>query len=219
MAKPSTHPPRLDAPRSLDLAEGDTDSLESHDGRDGERYSGADLGERDLAGATFSECEFLDLSAHETDFRAAEFVDTRFDRLNAPIFTAPRSRFRDVTIENSRVGSAEFYEASWQSVHFRNCKLGYINLRGANLRDVLFTNCQIEELDLGGAKALRVAFVDTVITNLDVTRSQLEHVDLRGADMRALSGLEGLRGATVNPYQVTELAPIFARQFGIRVEE
>lgn len=82
---------------------------------------------------------------------------------------------------------------------------------------MLFVGCVIDELDLGGASASRVAFVDTDVRSLDVTRSRLEHVDLRGVELRRLTGLEGLRGATLDPTQVSELAPVFAQHFGIRV--
>jgi hypothetical protein len=217
--KLSTVAPRLDNIELVGLTDGESALLEAHESYDGERFTSADLSERDLTGAAFSECEFLDLTAYDSDFRAAGFVDTRFERLNAPIFKASRSRFRNVEMDGSRLGSAEFYGASWQSVHISNSKLGFINLRGAELRDVLFTNCTIDELDLGEAKANRVSFVNTTVNSLDLTRSTLQHVDLRALEMRRLSGLEGLKGATVNSFQVSELAPLFARQLGIKVED
>ena len=218
MASSTTLPPRLDAIRLDQLVEGDPAGLDAHGSRDGERFTALDLSGRDLAGASFSECEFIDLAAHESNFRSARFVDTRFERLNSPIFRASRSRFRDVEIQGSRLGSAEFYDANWQSVHIHNCKLGFVNLRGAELGDVLFTNCTIEELDLGGAKAARVSFVGTDIRSLDVTQAKLEHADLRGAELWGILGLEGLRGATMNELQLAELARPFAEQFGIKIE-
>lgn len=136
----------------------------------------------------------------------------------APVFSAPRSRFRDVAVTGSRLGSAEFYESGWQSVHFINCKLGYVNLRGASLQDVLFTECSIDELDLGGAKLNRVSFVGSQAASIDMTGARNSHVDLRDLEIRSITGVEGLKGATINPYQLTELAPFFATQLGITVE-
>lgn len=217
--KLSTVAPTLHSVELVDLTDGECGLLESHENYDGERFVSADLSQHDLAGATFSECEFLDLTAHETDFRGAAFVDTRFVRVDAPIFKAARSRFRNVDMDGSRLGSAEFYEANWQSVHIRNSKLGFMNFRGAELQDVLFTNCTIEELDFGGAKANRVSFVNTTVNSLELTRSTLQHVDLRDLDLRGLSGFEGLKGATMNSFQIGELAPLFARHLGIKVED
>ncbi|MGG7463003.1 pentapeptide repeat-containing protein [Plantibacter sp. YIM 135347] len=215
--KPATIAPRLDTIRLQDLLEGDPDTLEAHERYEGYRFDDADLSHRDLAGTTFAECELVNVTAHETELRASGFVETVFDRLNAPIFPAPRSRFRDVVIDQSRLGSAELYEADWQSVHIRNSKLGYVNLRGAKLQDVLFTDCTIDELDLGGATANRVAFIGTEVNSLDLTRATLTHTDLRGLELRRLTGLEGLKGATITEYQVAELAPLFAAHFGVIV--
>ena len=217
--RPSTLPPILSPVALPELRAGDPSGLRPHESYDGLDFPAADLRGLDLAGISFLECSFTELSAGETDLRSASFVDTRFERLDAPILSAPRSRFRDVSVTASRWGSAELYDAEWQSVHLVDCRLGYVNLRGATLHDVLFTNCTIDELDLGGATAHRTAFVDTRIDSLDVTGATLTHTDLRGADLRRLTGLEGLKGATLTALQVAELAPLFASHLGLRVEE
>ncbi|PWB97682.1 pentapeptide repeat-containing protein [Salinibacterium hongtaonis] len=217
--KPGPLAPRLTALRLAHITDGDPEALESHDNYEGERFASADLSERDLAGITFSECELVDLTAHSTELRGASILDTRIERLNAPVLSAARSRFRDVEITASRIGSAELFESDVRSVHFSHCKLGFVNLRGARLEDVLFTNCTIDELDLGGASVKRVAFVDTQLTGIDVTRATLADVDLRSLELRSITGLEGLRGATINSYQLAELASVLAANLGILVEE
>lgn len=209
----------LDAIRLVDLIDGAPESLHAHELYDGHRFVDADLDGRELTGASFSECEFRDLSAHQTDLRFATFADTVFTHVKAPVFIAPRSEFRDVTIEGSRLGSAELYDASWRSVRFSNSKLGFVNLRGATLQDVLFENCTIDELDLGGSKMTRVAFENCTISSLDITRATLNHVDLRGLELLRVTGLDALKGATLNSYQVAALAPVFADRFGIKVED
>ncbi len=216
--KPVTMPPRLDNIPLINLEDADLTALEAHESREGEHYEAADISEMDLSGVRFNECEFVDLSAHDTNLRAASLIEVKITRMNAPNLAAPRSRLRDVAIDGSRLGSAEFYEASWQGVHIKNSKIGFLNLRGAKLEDVLFTNCTIDEIDLGGASANRIAFVDTTAKTLDVTRSQLENADLRGLEMREILGLDGLRGATLNDYQIAEMAELFARQLGIIIE-
>lgn len=214
-----TTAPRLDAVRLLGLSDAEEDALEAHESIEGLRFSDLDLSHRDLSGITIAESSLVEITAHQTDFRAASFLDTRFERLNAPIFQAPRSRLRDVEIDGSRIGSADCYDANWQSVHVSNSKLGFVNLRGAVLQDVLFTNCSIDELDLADATATRVAFVDCTLNSLDVTRAKLTDVDLRALDLRRIAGLEHLRGATMTSFQVAELAAMFAEQFGIRIQD
>jgi len=220
MAKKTlTAAPLVDILFLQNLAAGDAKLLQAHESYNGESFTVSDVSEHDLSGASFSECEFVELEANETDFRAATFVETRFDRLTAPIFTAPRSNFRDVSIEGSRLGSAEFYESTWKSVRFTHCRIGYLNLRGAHLQDVVFIDCRIDELDLGAATANRVSFENTQVNNLDLTRSVLTNFDLRSLELRQIVGVEQLKGTTINAYQLAELAPLLANHLGIVVDE
>ncbi len=46
----------------------------------------------------------------------------------------------------------------------------------------------------------------------------LKDVDLRSSDLAELKYLEALSGATIDPVQMVDLAPAFARALGITVE-
>lgn len=210
--------PRIELVVLKNLLPSDGIGLRAHQNYEGTKFDDVNVDGADLAGTVFSECELVDVSAHETSFRAARFVETAVDRLTAPVFRAPNAHFRDVRIQSSRLGSVELYASELQSVHFVACKLGYLNLRGAQLRDVLFTECSIEELDLGGADVARLAFKDTSVNALDVTGATLAHVDLRSLALKKLVGIEGLRGATLTEAQVEQLAMLIALQLGIKVE-
>jgi len=214
-----TTAPRLDPVRLIGLTDGDEGALDAHDSVEGLRFADLDLSHRDLSGITISESLLAGIRADQTDFRAASFLDSRLERWDAPILLAPRIRLRDVELEGSRVGSADCYDANWQSVRVTGCKLGFVNLRGAVLQDVLFEDCTIDELDLADATATRVRFVDCTLNSLDVTRARLTDVNLRTLELRRIAGIEHLRGATMTPFQVGELAAMFAEQFGIRVED
>lgn len=216
--KAATAPPLVDALILENLVEGDATQLQAHESYDGQRFTATDVSEDDLSGISFTECELIELEANEANFRAATFVETRFEKLNAPIFGAPRSNLRDVSIEGSRLGSAEFYESTWKSIRFTHCRIGYLNLRGAQLQDVLFDDCFIDELDLSGATANRVAFTETQVNTLDLTRAKLTNVDLRSLELRHVTGVEHLKGATINSYQLAELAPALAAHLGIVID-
>jgi uncharacterized protein YjbI with pentapeptide repeats len=217
--KTATHAPRIDPIRLDELAAGDADDLRAQGRFEGLRFDGVDLGGRDLGGIEFSECAFDDVQAHATGFRAATFSEVEFSRFNAPVFSAPRARFRDITMRGSRIGSAELYESYVNSARFADSKLGFVNARGAQLIDVSFEGCTIDELDLAGAALTRVSFTDTTVRSLSLGGARLTDVDLRGAEFAQIDGFESLRGATLSEYQVGTLAAAFARHLGIIVED
>lgn len=209
--------PRLGTVRLRGLAAGDADDLGVDADRDNERFDSVDLRARNLAGSTFSECEFIDVAVSDADLHAARFNDCVFVRLNAPVLRAPRSSWRDAVIEGSRIGSGELYDSGIHSLHLRHCKVGYLNVRGSTVRDLLFTDCTIDELDLGAATVTRMAFADTRLDLLDVTASTLQHADLRGAELGGIRGIDDLRGATMTELQLAELSPLFAAHLGISI--
>ncbi|SMQ73826.1 pentapeptide repeat-containing protein [Agreia sp. VKM Ac-1783] len=217
--KPGTQAPRLDAIVLDDLVEGDSETLRPHDVYEGLRFDGLDISGRELSGIQFRECVFDDVRAHDAVLRGATFSDIEFTRLNAPIFSAPRAELRSVTVDGSRLGSAELYESALSSVHISSTKLGFVNLSGASLLDVLFTGCSIDELDLSSAKLNRVAFVDCTIGVLSLNHATLTNVDLRRAEFSRLDGFSALKGATLSHGQVADLASAFAEHLGILVED
>lgn len=219
MRKGSVHSPRIESVRLPALAAGDPEQLRAHGSYDGARYAGADLDGRVLDGISFSECELTGVTAHEASLRNARFLDTRLERFNAAVLTAPGMVLRDVSVESSRLGSAEAFSAQWNAVGMSGSKLDFLNLRGSVLRDVSFTDCVIGELDLVGAKLTRVSFSNTRIGSLLLDGASLEHVDLRGADLRAISGFGSLRGATLSHLQLTELSGLLAEHLGINVRD
>ena len=197
----------------------DSDLLEVSAGShvEAQRFTGADIGGTDLTGTDFSECEFIGISADQTQLRGARISESNFDRMDAAVLLAARSVLRDVSITASRLGSLEMYETTLNSVIIRDSKLGFVNLRGAELNNVVIQDCSIDELDLAGAKINRLTFISTSIDTLDATNSTLRNVDLRGASLRQINGLAGLRGAIISGEQSLELAEVFANHLGLQV--
>lgn len=177
------------------------------------------LGDLDLDGTTLLGCRLAGVSAESTVLRAGRLRECVLERVDLPVLKGPRSAWRDVRMTSVRIGSAELYESVWEQVHVVGSKLAFVNLRGARLRDVVFTDCVIDELDLVSATATRVAFEGTTIKRLDVQHSTFEHVDLRGAQIEEITGVQALGGAVVSPVQLTLLAPALAGALGIVVEE
>ncbi|WP_423919186.1 pentapeptide repeat-containing protein [Frigoribacterium sp. 2-23] len=213
-----TAAPRLDVVDPDGLVDMGTDLLTAREHRELERYADADLTDRDLEGATFSECVFEAVRLGGAKLRGARFVESVLSDSFAPELSAPRTTWRDVRIGRPRWGSAELFDASVQSVRLVGGKIDFLNFRGAELVDLQIEGCSIGELDLGGVRARRVALVDCRVGVLDVTRASLSDVDLRTTDIARIDGVEGLRGATIDDLQLSLMAHAFADHLGVRVE-
>ncbi|WP_223883747.1 pentapeptide repeat-containing protein [Pseudarthrobacter sp. BIM B-2242] len=209
--------PRISEVRLEDLTEDPSPDFRRGETYDGVRYSRAAADGLELSGTDFAECEFQGASFNETQLRGAGFRDCVLSELYAPVFRAARSTWRDVQLNNPRLGSAELYESGWQSVRVDGGKLDFLNLRGAKLTDVLITDCIINELDLGSAAGTRVALENCTIGTLDLTGARLKDFDIRGTDFRTISGLGSLAGVVIDDYQLSLLAPLLAAHLGMRV--
>ena len=173
----------------------------------------------DLRGASLVECVWEDASLTEGDLSGLTVAESRLSRLNIPHLQAPRSGWRDVLLEDSRIGVAELYEAVFSGVKISSGKLDLINLRGAELRDVLIEGCTLGELDLTQGSAQRVALRGTRVETLVLTGLRVQHLDLTGAEIGRIVGVEGLRGAVVSSQQLMELAPALADHLGLEISD
>ena len=68
-------------------------------------------------------------------------------------------------------------------------------------------------------RADRVAGAGTRARRLDVQGATLAPVDLRGAEIDELGGIESLRGSTIDSMQLARLAATFAHSLGITVTD
>lgn len=200
------------------LEPSDAEQLQPQDSYEGLSIEGGDLSGRDLSGITLSECELVGVAAHTTLLQHARLIETRLERLNAPVLDATRSTWRGVELLGSRIGALDIYDAAIRSTRVVGSKFDWINLRSSTLEDVLLEDCTIDELDLAGVTATRVAFVNCRAGSVSLAHARLKDVDLRGLEMGSISNLEGMSGATLDAQQVTALAPAFASHLGIRVE-
>lgn len=118
--------PRIEDLVPVDLCDADPEGICARGNYEIDGYRDADLAGRDLSGVAFSECEFLGLEAHETRLVGARFIETRLDRVNAPVLRAGRTIWRNVQISGSRLGVVEMYDADVESVRFSGSKLSWL---------------------------------------------------------------------------------------------
>jgi uncharacterized protein YjbI with pentapeptide repeats len=219
VAKPNASPaPRISFSEPTGLVDGDVQTLEPHESREGERYDGGDLTGVDLAGVSLMECVLDAVTLTGTGLRGARFVDTLVRSSFATSLVAARSTWRRVLLELPRWGSAELFDSTFESVQLRGGKIDFLNFRGAKLTDVLIEDAQITELDLAGFTGTRVAIRNCRIDTLDLTRANCIDVDLRDTSFSRVVGIEGMRGTILNEIQLAEFAPVLAGLLGIRIE-
>ncbi len=181
--------------------------------------------------------DFVDLDLTAQNASDARFLDCRFDRCRLDDLTMRRARilgslfsevlgtsidwsdstWRDSRISGGRLGAAALADATWTGVRVRGIKLDYLNLAGASLDDVVFEACEIGALDARAANLESVWFVDCRVEELNITEATLSKVDLSGARLRTLVGVDSLRGASISQEQLVDLAPMLAAELGIKV--
>ncbi|MFD4960109.1 pentapeptide repeat-containing protein [Microbacterium sp. NPDC058389] len=217
--KGGTQAPSFDFDEAVVLAGVTPGDADAFDVFEGVAYTGVARADWTLAvGDTVEACRFDGLELDSWTLRGAHLLESVVAGANVPAVSGARGGWRDVEVRDSRFGSVEVYDASWRGIRFTRCKLGYVNLRAAELLDVAFVDCTIDEIDLMDASARRVAFDGSRVATLNTAGSRLTDVDLRGADLGQVVGLEGLRGATISAEQLQLMAPALAALAGITVE-
>lgn len=210
-------PPSIGPVTLPELTEARPSDVERGDHREQERFVRADFAGADLAFTTFAECAVDGGSFDGTDLRSLHLVEATLSDVEAAVFAAPRSDWRTVSVQRSRLGAVEMYESSWRSVEVTDCKLSYVNARGSTWQDVVFRNCVIDELDLSHATIRRVSFAGCRIGTLQLSGTTWSDADLRGAELEHLKDLAGLAGAWVSDDQLRLLAPLLAAHLQINV--
>lgn len=214
---PGPRPPeevRVVLPALTDLDAADLPGAQHHELL---RLADLDLTGADLRRTTFAECSLERLVLDAADLRGVHLVECRLVQLDAARCRLPRSSWRDVTVDGSRLGAVESYESTWRSLLVTDSKIGYLNARGSTWTDVTLRGCTVDELDLTAARLTRVRLDGCRVRSLRVADATLVDVDLRTARLEELEGLAGLAGAWVSEQQLTELAPLLAEHLGLHV--
>ena len=202
-----------------DLTEFDADRLETGRDYDAVAFTDRDFTGQDAADARFLECRLERCCVEGLSMRRARVIDCVFSEVHGPSVDFADSTWRDSHMTGGRLGAMTVAGAKWTRVRLSGVKLGFLNLAGARLEDVVFDGCEIGGLDVGSAQLRSVAFVDCIVQELNVVEATLSNVDLSGAKLRTLVGIENLRGAIVSHEQLLDLAPQFAAQLGVVVRE
>ena len=185
-------------------------------------YDALDFADRDFTGqdaddARFLECRLVRCCLDSCSLQRARVVGSLLADVHGASVDFTDSTWRDSHLEGGRLGALTLTGATWTGVRVHGCRFGFVNLAGAQIEDVVFEACEIGSLDVRSARLRSVAFVDCTIGEITVAGAALTKVDLSGARLRSLVGVESLRGAIVSQEQLIDLAPLLASQLGLEV--
>ena len=187
-------------------------------------YDAIDFVDRDFTGQDASEARFLECRLQRCcldglSMQRARVVESLLSEVHGASVDLSDTVWRDSGIAGSRLGAVKLAGATWTGIRVRGSKLGFVNLSGARLEDVVFEGCEIGTLDVRAAQLRSVGVVDCTIDELNVAGATLSKVDLSGARLRSLIGVESLRGAIVSQAQLHDLAPLLATELGLEVRD
>lgn len=209
--------PKIATRRQVVRTRWDGERLLDGDSHATQSYENVELTDLDLRHSTFSECSFVGVDLTGSDLTGAHLVESELTEIEAAHLTAPRSLWRRSFLTRSRLGAVEAYEANLDQLVITDSKISYLNGRGSTWSDVLIQRCMLDELDLMGAKLHRIRFEDCQIRTLGIDRASCRSVDLRGAELREVTGLAGLSGCTISSEQLYDLSGAMAAHLGIQV--
>jgi uncharacterized protein YjbI with pentapeptide repeats len=196
----------------------DGESLEVGHDYDAIHFAEQDFSGQDASDARFLECHLERCGVEALTARRVRFIDCLVTEIHGASVDFRDSTWRDSHLAGGRLGALILAGATWKCVRVKGMKLGFVNLAGGRLEDVVFEGCEIGSLDLGAAHAQTLSLVDCTVAELNVAEATLAKVDLSGARLKSLVGIENLRGAIISHEQMIDLAPLLAAQLGVEVQ-
>ena len=129
----------------------------------------------------------------------------------------PDARWERVTATNTRLAGCSFSGGFWLDIDMVGGSASRLALRFATLRRVRFSGCDLAGLDLTGATLDNVAFESCALAGAHVAQLVVKRASFVDCALDGASGVEALRGASVDVPTVQSLGGAMAAALGIRV--
>lgn len=176
-------------------------------------------GAADASHAEITECVVGAASVERLDLTGATLVDVDVVEPRALTVIGRGARLRRVRITGGRIGTLDLSGATLDEVELRGVRIDYLSLGAAAVEDLLVAECTITTLDLPQATLTRVRFEDARADEVDTRGMKADSLDVRGLAAAAFLDVGSLRGATLTPWQIGQLATAFAAAVGIDVQD
>lgn len=167
----------------------------------------------------FDEASFKSVESESADLEKMSIIDSMLEKCNLSAAKVTETLWQRVTISDSRMSGVVWYDAILKDVEFVNCKIDLANFRATKFKNVIFKNCVLTGSDWQGATLTNVKFDSCNLNDIDVNNCIMNNVDLRSSTFTTIKGSSGLANATLDQSQLIALAPIFANELGINIED
>ncbi len=167
----------------------------------------------------YDEALFRVVEAESADLAKISIQDSVLEKCNLSAAKVTESLWRRVVISDCRMSGVIWYDAIVRDVELTNCKLDLANFRATKFKNVIFKDCVLNGADLQGCELTNVMFDSCDINDMDVNACTMKNVDLRSSTFTVVKGTNALKGTTMSRQQLIMLAPIFANEIGIKIED
>jgi uncharacterized protein YjbI with pentapeptide repeats len=144
-------------------------------------------------------------------------TDVEFGRLEAAGLRTYKARFQRVTFTDCRLTGADFAEAIFEDCVFKNVKLDEAGFRFAKFTRVRFEDCMLSATDFSSARFAQVMFTSCNLEGTNFDAAQCANTDISSEDITNVRGILGLKGATISPEQLVQIAPLLAAELGFQI--
>ncbi|MCA9309485.1 pentapeptide repeat-containing protein [Candidatus Saccharibacteria bacterium] len=166
----------------------------------------------ELAGVTKQSFDVPASKYRYIDISDSAFVDSFMN--NVETF---RSIVLRVTFDSTQMTGLQLAEGAITDVVFKNCRMNLTNFRNAQFTRCMFIDCDLREADFGGSQFENVLFECCQLEDAEFSNASSKRLEISDCRLGAIKGVSGLRGATVDEINITELAPLFAVDYSITV--
>jgi uncharacterized protein YjbI with pentapeptide repeats len=177
-----------------------------------ETYADAKVEQEVLAGQAvrnlrFQRIQFKTVAFSQTDFAALRLLDVRFEACDFANAHWEQATGERIEWQRSQLIGFTAPESRWQDLTISGCNLQLSQFRFALFKNVQFIECDFTDADFYGADLTGARFHKCNLTKVEFSQAKLRSVDLRTStldDLRA--GVQELTGAIVTPIQAAYLA-------------
>jgi uncharacterized protein YjbI with pentapeptide repeats len=131
----------------------------------------------------------------------------------------PFSTFQRVEFKSCRMTGWQAGEGLVEDTLFDGCKMDLVSFRFGKLKSVIFRSCLLRAADFHGCSFTDVSFEKCDLAGAEFRQCSVASLDLRTSEIAKIRYVEGLKGATIEPSQLMDLAPLLARSAGLKVTD